>query len=69
MTFSPQLGAFMLALAGVAGATVAVCLGHIDQPTYIGLVGPILGVGIGAGVHAQGVDSGNATATSAPTGQ
>ena len=68
MTFSPQLGAFVLALAGVAGATVAVCLGHIDQPTYIGLVGPILGVGIGAGVHAQGVDSGSTTTTARAPG-
>lgn len=59
--FNAQLGAFVLALAGVIGATVAVCLGHIDQATYIALVGPILGVGVGAGVHANGVQ------TAAPT--
>lgn len=62
MTFTAQLGAFVLALAGVTGATVAVCLGHIDQPTYIGLVGPVLGVGVGAGIHAQGVSTGSGTA-------
>lgn len=59
--FNAQLGAFVLALAGVIGATVAVCLGHIDQSTYIALVGPILGVGVGAGVHANGVVSGSVT--------
>ena len=59
MTFTAQLGAFVLALAGVVGATVAVCLGHIDSPTYIGLVGPVLGVGVGAGIHAQGVNTGS----------
>ena len=49
-----QLGAFALGIVGIVGATVAVCLGHIDAPTYIAVVGPVLGVGVGAGVHAAG---------------
>lgn len=55
---------FALAAIGVICATVAVCLGQIDAPTYLGLVGPVLGVGVGFGVHAAGVDAGStATAT------
>jgi len=45
---------FALGALGVIGATVAVCMGKIDAPTYIGIVGPVLGVGVGAGVHAAG---------------
>lgn len=51
----PTIGTVLIGLAAVIGATVAVCLGHISEATYIALVGPIAGVGVGAGVHAQGV--------------
>jgi hypothetical protein len=40
-----------------------VCLGKIDAPTYIGIVGPVLGIGVGAGVHASGVATASATDT------
>lgn len=49
-----QLGAYALGLAAIIGATVAVCLGKIDAPTYIGVVVAFGGVGVGAGVHAAG---------------
>lgn len=42
----------------VVGATVAVCLGHIDAGTFAGIVGAGLGGGIGAGAHAAGVKQG-----------
>lgn len=46
---------YALAIVGVIGATVAVCLGHIDAETYIALVGPVVGAGVGVGAHAAGV--------------
>jgi hypothetical protein len=49
-----QLGAYALGLAAVVGATVAVCLGKIDAPTYVSIVVAFGGVGVGAGVHAAG---------------
>lgn len=49
-----QLTGLALGALGLIGATVAVCLGKIDAPTYIGIVGPVLGIGVGAGVHAAG---------------
>jgi hypothetical protein len=55
MNVSTQTGAFVLALAGVIGSTVAVCLGHIDTSTYVALVGPIVGAAAGVGAHAAGV--------------
>ena len=54
-------GPFLIGLAAVIGASVAVCLGHIDSATYIALVGPVAGVGVGAGVHAAGVGSASST--------
>lgn len=45
-----------VALAAIAGATVAVCLGHIDAGTYSGLVGVALGGAVGVGSHAAGVN-------------
>lgn len=68
MTVTPQLTALLVGLAGVIGATVAVCLGQIDAPTYIGVVGPVLGVGVGAGVHASGANIANGTSTGAGSG-
>lgn len=56
MTTTTQwLGSAAIALAAVIGATIAVCLGHISEATYIAIVGPVAGVYVGAGVHAQGV--------------
>ena len=52
---STQLYALLIGLTTVVGATVAVCTGHIDPTTFIALVGPVGGVGVGAGVHAAGV--------------
>lgn len=49
-----QLGAYALGLAAVIGATVSVCLGKIDAPTYVSIVVAFGGVGVGAGVHAAG---------------
>lgn len=54
VTYVTQLTGLALGALGIAGATVAVCLGKIDAPTYIGIVGPVLGIGVGAGVHAAG---------------
>lgn len=68
MNVTPQLTALLVGLAGVIGATVAVCLGHIDAPTYIGVVGPVLGVGVGAGIHAAGVDTQPSSGGSAGSG-
>lgn len=53
----------ILAGAGIAGlavvgATVAVCLGHIDSSTYSSIVGGALVGGIGVGAHAAGVKQG-----------
>lgn len=60
----------VLGVAVVAGATVAICLGHIGEATYIALVGPLAGGGLVAGVHAAGVNTGaqlSAAGTSAGT--
>lgn len=51
------LGTALIGFAAVVGATVAVCLGHIDTSTYIAVVGPLAGVGVGAGIHAAGVNT------------
>lgn len=51
----PALIGGLVALAAIAGATVAVCLGHIDAGTYSGLVGVALGGAVGVGAHAAGV--------------
>ena len=59
------VGTAVIGLAAVIGATVAVCLGHIDSATYIAIIGPIAGVGVGAGVHAQGVTTGVKSGTNA----
>lgn len=56
MTTTVQwLGSAAAAIVVAVGATVAVCLGHIGEATYIAIVGPIAGVYVGAGIHAQGV--------------
>lgn len=46
----------IVAIVAIIGATVAVCLGHIDAGAYTGIVGAGLGGGIGAGAHAAGVN-------------
>ena len=50
------LGA-VVALAAIAAATVAVCLGKITGDAYTAIVGAFAGVGAGAGAHAAGVSS------------
>lgn len=55
MSNSPALIGGVIALAAIVGATIAVCLGHIDSGAYTGLVGVALGGGVGAGAHAAGV--------------
>lgn len=65
---TPQLTALLFGLAGIIGASVAVCLGHIDTSTYIAIVGPVLGVGVGAGVHASGTTTGAAVSNGNSTG-
>ncbi len=52
------VGTALIGLAATVGATVAVCLGHIDSATYIAIIGPLAGVGVGAGIHAAGTTSG-----------
>jgi len=54
MTTSPAIAGAAVALAAIIGATVAVCLGHIDAGAYSGLIGVALGGGVGAGAHAVG---------------
>lgn len=53
--FGPALIGGVIAIVAIVGATVAVCLGHIDAGAYTGLVGVALGGGVGAGAHAAGV--------------
>ena len=60
MGVTPQITALAIGLAAIVGASVAVCLGHIDAPTYIGIVSAFGGVGVGAGVHAAGTTTGAA---------
>lgn len=55
MISQPAIIGGVIALAAIVGATVAVCLGHIDAGAYTGLVGVALGGGVGAGAHAAGV--------------
>jgi hypothetical protein len=55
--FLAQLGVTLIALAGIAGATVAVSLGKIDGQTYAAIVSGVLGIGLGAGVHAAGTQA------------
>lgn len=52
------LGGAIVSVIAIIGATVAVCLGHIDAGTFAGIVGAGLGGGIGAGAHAAGVKQG-----------
>jgi hypothetical protein len=68
MQVTTQLTALVIGLAAVVGASVAVCLGHIDQSTYIAVVAAFGGVGVGAGVHAAGVNTGTASGGDAVTG-
>lgn len=58
MTTTPGIVGAVIALAAIIGATVAVCLGHIDAAAYTGIVGAGLGGGLGAGAHAAGVNQG-----------
>lgn len=44
----------VVALVAIVGATVALCLGHIDGGTFAGIVGGLGGAGAGAGAHAAG---------------
>lgn len=62
-----QISTTLIGLAAVVGATVAVCLGHIDTSTYVAIVGPLAGIGVGAGVHAAGTNTGLQTANGAKT--
>lgn len=62
-----QVGALVVGLAVIAAATVAVCIGKIDAPTYIGLIGPVAGLGLGVGAHASGTVAGaKAASTGTP---
>lgn len=58
MTNMTALTGGAIALAAIIGATVAVCLGHIDSSTYSAIVGGGLTGGIGVGAHAAGVKQG-----------
>lgn len=58
MNTSTALIGGVIALAAIVGATVAVCLGHIDSSTYSAIVGGGLTGGIGVGAHAAGVKQG-----------
>lgn len=58
MTTYTSLAGAAVAIFAVAGATVAVCLGHIDSSTYSTIVGGALVGGIGVGAHAAGVQQG-----------
>lgn len=64
---APQTLTLLIGLASVVGATVAVCLGHIDQSTYIAIVAAVGGVGLGAGVHAAGVNTSTSSGGTAGT--
>lgn len=61
------LAGYALAAFAIIGATVAVCLGHIDQQTYATIVGFGAGGGLGVGAHAAGQASGQAQAAPPPT--
>ena len=72
MTVTPQLTALALGAIALVGASVAVCLGHIDASTYIAIVASFGGVGVGAGVHqagtVTGVEAANSTTQPPPPG-
>lgn len=55
MNSYPGLAGAVVAVAAIVGATVAVCLGHIDGGAFAGIVGAFGGIGAGAGAHAAGV--------------
>lgn len=57
-TPAPGLIGGIVAIVAIVGATVAVCLGHIDGAGYLGLVAALAGAGVGAGAHASGVKQG-----------
>lgn len=50
----PLVFSAVVALAVIAGATVALCLGHLDSQTFAALVGSFGGAGVGIGAHAAG---------------
>lgn len=60
------VGSMLLGLAGIAAATVAVCLGKIDAQSFTAIVAGVLGIGLGVGAHASGVQSATPTVTSPP---
>jgi hypothetical protein len=45
----------VVSCVAIAGATVALCLGHIDAGTYGAIVGTFGGGGLGVAAHAAGV--------------
>lgn len=51
--------AALVAVIAIAGATVAVCLGHIDSSTYAAIVAGFGGAGVGVGAHSAGVAQSN----------
>lgn len=57
MTTIIAAGGYVVALAAIAGATVAVALGKIDGQTYSSIVAGFGGVAVGAGIHAAGVST------------
>ena len=63
----PLLNPAAVAIVAIAAATVALCLGHIDQATFVAIVGSFGGVGIGAGAHAAGVNAGASSSSSSTT--
>lgn len=50
----PLVTSAVVALVAIAGATVAVCLGHIDASTYAAIVAGVTGASVGVGAHAAG---------------
>lgn len=50
----PLIFSGVVAVCAIAGATVAVCLGHIDASTYSAIVAGFGGAGVGVGAHAAG---------------
>lgn len=58
MNAMPGTMAAVIAIVAIIGATVAVCLGHIDASAYSAIIGAGLGGGLGAGAHAAGVNQG-----------
>jgi hypothetical protein len=52
MSSAVALGGVIVALAAIAGATVAVSTGHLGGDAYSAIIGAFVGVGGGtAGVH------------------